>query len=271
MSRRTRKVTRWAWRTGAAGLLTALALTTSAGAQSGVVMGTEEELLHLLDNGGGIAVDFNVDDVNLTQAIVIGRADTLGFNEMDIDLVLIDNDSTLSNGDASVFFNSSDASLRLGSGSAAEPGRDGDLFVEDGLGITTIQINGDSGNIVQEIDNIGAVTNFDGNGAVKAWAIIDADGTVIRCWNCNTNASETQRLSEGKYEVDFTIGNIDKRPVLATRACATPGNPLAPATQCAPFSDEIRISPRLLDSSSIWVLVANDEGNQDDTFTLVVF
>lgn len=244
----------------------------SAMAQSGVVMGADEELFHLLDNSGGIAVDFNVDDVNTTQQIVFGRADTAGFDEMNIDLVLIDNDSTLDNLDPSILLDSSDAAIRLGSGSAAEPGRDGDLFIEDGLGITTIQINGDSGNIDQEIDNSGSVTDFDGNGAIKAWAHISFSGDVVRCWNCNTDSADTQRIATGEYEVSFSVGNIDKRPVLATRACPQPGNPFDPFVQCTLIDGSIFVSPRLLDSQSFFVGIKNGDGEpQNGTFTIIVF
>ena len=57
----------------------------------------------------------------------------------------------------------------------------------------------------------GNVTNLfsneedESNGLVKAWAQIDADGTIIACWRCNTDPAETRRTSTaGHYEVDFT-------------------------------------------------------------------
>lgn len=245
-----------------------LTLGAPAAAQSGVVMGDGETILHLLDNNGGVAVDFDVDDVFTNEQIVIGRADTTGLDEMYINLVLVDGKSTLAADDPSVFLGSSQAEIRLGSGSASEPGEDGDLYLEDGFGVTTININGVTGNIEQLIDNVGPPF-LDGNGAVKAWAIIDVLGNVVRCWNCNTSSSQTQRLDVGDYEVDFTIiGAISNRPVLAVSSCPV-SNFLG--IQCE-LVDTVTVSPRFGDDSSFFVRNNNSDGDpKDGSFTIVVF
>jgi hypothetical protein len=56
------------------------------------------------------------------------------------------------------------------------------------------------------------------NGLVKAWAQVNADGTVESCWRCNKDPTQTHRLDVGIYEVDFTplSTNISGRPRTAT-------------------------------------------------------
>jgi hypothetical protein len=49
---------------------------------------------------------------------------------------------------------------------------------------------------------------------VIAWARINADGTVASCLNCN--ASGTSLLLTGRYQVDFTLGDITGVPRSAT-------------------------------------------------------
>lgn len=245
-------------------------------AQSGVILGTGEEILHLLDNSGGIAVDFNVDDLNTPQSVEFGRADLSGTDESDVDIVLIDSNSTLSVSDRSIHLDASAADIILGSGSVTQPGSAGTLTIRDTTGFLKTQIDGDTGNIVQIVDNVGAsATDFDSNGAVKAWAIINGDGTVARCWNCNTSLASTRRISTGVYEVDFlslTFGDLDKRPVLASLACATPFFPGLPDSQCLLFQGSIQVSPRLGDASSYRVRTHKTDGSLvDSSFTIVVF
>jgi hypothetical protein len=45
---------------------------------------------------------------------------------------------------------------------------------------------------------------LDAGTANKAWANMNADGTIAACWRCNTDPAETLRTATGVYEVDFT-------------------------------------------------------------------
>jgi hypothetical protein len=70
--------------------------------------------------------------------------------------------------------------------------------------------NEDGANAVDLQASTGNVTNLfsnepdQSNGLVKAWARINANGTIAACWRCNKDPSETRRISAGLYEVDFT-------------------------------------------------------------------
>ncbi len=250
-----------------------LTVVASLGAQSGVILGNGDDLLRLLDDGGNVAVVFDVNDVNTTQVVRFGRADPSGFDEMNIDIELIDEGSTLAADDRSIFLDSSAANITLGSGSSTEPGSDGDLFLEDGLGTTNILIDGATGNFTQNIDNTGTTFDFDGNGAVKAWAIIESDGTVARCWKCSGAASNTSQVDTGQYQVGFNLNGIENRPVLATVSCPVSSIGILPAIfQCAQAGATINVAPRLFTDSAYFVFTRDSAGTPSDrAFTLVVF
>ncbi len=93
--------------------------------------------------------------------------------------------------------------LKLG-----KPGNDGDLIVRDSSKVSSVQIDGDTGDVTN---------SFAGNGLVKAWAMINADGTVSAFWRCNPAATSLIN-NPGSYQVDFTpvSTNITGRPRLAT-------------------------------------------------------
>lgn len=59
-------------------------------------------------------------------------------------------------------------------------------------------------------------TGVAGEGFVKAWARINADGTVASCYKCNSGA--TLQLGTGQYAVDFSplSSDITGRPRSAT-------------------------------------------------------
>lgn len=143
-------------------------------------------------------------------ALVLGSS---GTSPSDMDLIVFDPSTAFDHAfEVALYFNSSSARMTLGSGSVSEPGDDGEILLLDGMGSSLLELDGGTGNIEQDVDNI-AIAN--GNGAVKAWAKIDADGTVFQCWKCNLSAAQTRRLDEGDYEVDFELGNIQARPRLA--------------------------------------------------------
>ncbi len=87
-------------------------------------------------------------------------------------------------------------------------GNDGDLIVRDSSKVSSVQIDGDTGDVTN---------SFAGNGLVKAWARINSNGSVASCWRCNPAA--TSLISNpGSYQVDFTPVSTDitGRPRLAT-------------------------------------------------------
>ncbi len=135
-------------------------------------------------------------------------------------------------------------------------GADGDLIVKDSLGIPTLSVDGDTGTI----SNI-----LSGNGLVKAWAEISADGSIVRCWRCNTDTAQTRSISTGTYEVDFTpLGNdISTRPFVVS---ITRNEPIVPSGRM------VNGAIRNLDPSSIWVGIYDSVGNTfNSAFTVVIY
>lgn len=159
-------------------------------------------------------------DLGAFNVLLLGRADPGGAASSDVDLRLVDPNSELSATDPAVSFNASGASLVLGSGNAGAPGADGDLLIQDGMGATTLILDGASRNATQTIDPADPTA---GNGFVKAWAKIAADGTVVSCWNCNESIFATYRLDTGEYRVQFTVGDISSRPVSAVISAHSSG------------------------------------------------
>ena len=98
--------------------------------------------------------------------------------------------------------------------SLKETGKDGRLQVKDADNATAVSLDGSSGNLTNLFSNL----EDESNGLVKAWAQINADGTIAACWRCNRNTAETGRIVTGRYEVDFTplATDISGRPRSAT-------------------------------------------------------
>ncbi len=168
-------------------------------------------------------------------AVRVGRGGSATTNE-NTDLFVIDPDFSSNETEPVLQMDASVGSLTLGSGSSVTPGEGGEVFVENGSGATNVWLYGTgqaflgsfgtSGSL--SLDNgtgswssivlsgsSGNLTNqFGGNGLVKAWARINANGTVASCYRCNAAAAETQSLGTGFYEVDFTpVGtDISSRP-----------------------------------------------------------
>jgi hypothetical protein len=178
---------------------------------------------------------------------------TLGANGVagdDGDLYLRDVDGLTNN----IIMPGSTADVRFGS---TVSGDDGDLSLSDGSADNfAIDLEGSSGTIYNKLS---------GNGLVKGWARINADGTVASCWNCTTSTSETQNLGTGAYEVDFPFigADISSRPVL----CAAGHTGVFGA---AAF--QIYCVQRSLDPSSIYLQTRNATGTLvDSPFTVVVY
>jgi hypothetical protein len=90
----------------------------------------------------------------------------------------------------------------------------GRLRVRDDDGTTAVELRADDGNVTNLFANDPSASN----GLIKAWAQINADGTIAACWRCNRDPDETQQLAPGSYEVDFTPLDTDitGRPRMAT-------------------------------------------------------
>lgn len=148
-------------------------------------------------------------------------------------------------------------------------GADGEAF----LGSTTTGDDGDislsngtSSNFALDLEGSnGTITNIiTGNGIVKAWARMNSNGTVASCYRCSTSAANTNRISLGNYEVDFTIdANIDSRPVV----CSSGHNAVSGTSGAG-----ISCVGRTLDDSSVFVSTFSPAGTSVDSyFTIVVF
>ena len=135
-------------------------------------------------------------------------------------------------------------------------GSNGTVIVKKSNGDTQIKLKGRSATILNA---------FGGNGTVKAWAQINANGTIDSCWRCNKSVAETKKLGTGTYEVDFTplSSDITSRPRLAT----VDGHDglFAP-------SNIINVVTRSGDPSSVFVkLISRLGANSDAPFTLLIF
>jgi hypothetical protein len=135
-------------------------------------------------------------------------------------------------------------------------GSNGKVIVKKSNGVTNIKLKGRSGTIQNA---------FGGHGTVKAWAQIDANGTIDSCWRCNKSAAETRKLGTGIYEVDFTplSSDITSRPRLAT--IDAHDGLFAP-------SNIIVVVTRSGDPSSVFVSLISRLGAASDApFTLLIF
>ena len=91
-----------------------------------------------------------------------------------------------------------------------ESGRDGRVQIRDADNAAALTLNGATATVTNLFSNL----EDESNGLVKAWARINADGSVAACWRCNTDPAETRRTGAGIYEVDFTplATDIQGRP-----------------------------------------------------------
>jgi len=213
----------------------------------------EDIVLGISTNSGSLRVEASTgaDYLYASSNLYLGQS---GSPSADVDLLI--RDPFYPTNEYSLNFNASLADLRLGSGTAATPGDDGDIFLEDGKGVTSIQLNGSTGTVQNNI--------LGGNGLVKAWAKINSNGTINSSWNCNTSAAETRRVAVGAYEVDFTplSTNIGSRPRMAVLDTHTTGS----------TTGFISVATRAGDPSSVYVLtLATNGANADRSFTLIIY
>ncbi len=88
-------------------------------------------------------------------------------------------------------------------------GADGDVILLDSTGLnTTVHIDGTTAT---------ATNALAGNGFVKGWARMKADGTLLSCYNCDSDPLKTLRTALGTYYVDFSpiASDISTRPRMA--------------------------------------------------------
>ena len=128
-------------------------------------------------------------------------------------------------------------------------------------GAKAVELDAGSANVTNLLSN----EADESNGLVKAWAQINADGSIDSCWRCNTDTAETQRLNAGEYEVDFTpLGtDISVRPRSAILNNPGAGTPAAGV---------IDLADRGGDPSSIFVDTADTNGTLSDRpFVLIIY
>ncbi len=113
----------------------------------------------------------------------------------------------------------------------------------------------------------GDTTNpLSGNGIVKAWARINANGTVESCYRCDPR--DTRRLNLGDYEVSFRplATDIRGRPRLATL------DTFGDIPNVSSVIGEISLADRMGQADEVFVQTANSSGNDADRrFVLVIF
>jgi hypothetical protein len=142
-----------------------------------------------------------------------------------------------------------------------QPGKNGRLRVRDQGGEIAVELDARSGNVTNLFSN----DPDESNGLVKAWAQINADGTIEACWRCNTDTNETRRFNTGAYEVDFTplAPDITGRPRSATIDNLGGGD--------APIA-VLYLADRDGDPSSVFVDTNNLAGaNLDAPFVLTIY
>jgi hypothetical protein len=140
-------------------------------------------------------------------------------------------------------------------------GKQGRLRVMNSAGTPAVELNASNATVTNLFDN----GQNKSNGLVKAWAQINADGTIAACWRCNTSTAETNRITTGQYEVDFTplSTDITGRPRLA----ALDGHTTSTVTD-----GTITLADRSGDPSSVFLRSHDQAGNfADKPFVLMIY
>jgi len=138
---------------------------------------------------------------------------------------------------------------------------DARLQLKDDAGVQGVQLRATTGNVINRFSNDEEASN----GLVKAWAQIEADGTIVACWRCDTDSAETRRFGTGSYEVDFTplATDITGRPRSAIIDDLFDG-------EAEPGS--ITLADRELDASSIFIATHDPTGAfSDRPFILIIY
>jgi hypothetical protein len=142
-----------------------------------------------------------------------------------------------------------------------QDGTNGLLRVRDADGDDAVALNASTATLTNLFDN----AENKSNGVVKAWAQINANGTIEACWRCNIDTAETNRVATGEYHVDFTplSTDISGRPRSATIDNLT-GNQATPGA--------IDLADLFSDPSTVVVHTANVNGvDSDRPFVLIIY
>lgn len=184
-----------------------LSTTPEAGAQSTVsidsdrieILDTDGDSAVLLDNGADYTAGGNGRTANLNLRASDGPT-TLFYNAFQAQLILGGgtHEGIVLLRDDNGTTTTIEADGRTGAVYLGGNGEDGDLIVYDNTDSETFRINGQTGS---------ATNAFGANGLVKAWARMNADGTVLSCWRCDSAA--TFRLAAGAYIVSFAPLGLD--------------------------------------------------------------
>jgi hypothetical protein len=217
----------------------------------------------------------------------VGRGGSVEINE-NTDLLVIDPDFAALSTEPVMTMDASLGTLTLGSGNSVNVGEQGELLLESGTGATNVWLYGNGGaylgssgfpgyfaidngtnswsSIQLSGSNGNVVNQFGGNGVVKAWARINADGTVASCYRCDPSATETRLIPgfTGAYEVDFTpVGtDISSRPWSCSLGTGAVFGAIG----------QIGCVQRSGDPSSIFVEIRNTAGaTANQAYTVVVY
>lgn len=171
--------------------------------------------------GGGEDADVTLRDGLGNALLSYGGAAgdlILGGGDQDGDIILRDTDGTTTTINLLGEF----GFIQLGS-----VDDDGDLRLwdNDPDDEFSIDLDGGTGNVTNQLG---------GNGLLKAWARIRADGTVESCFRCNPDPAKTFRENDGVYRVDFGVLGTDllSRPMLC-KSGALPFGVYLLSAQCS--------------------------------------
>ena len=227
------------------------------------ILGASDDPVMSLNDGG----DIYLGGADVCGDITVYRYDdgaTLRFNGWLGDLTLggatggnsQDGDIFLKNADGATTTVSIDGNLGLLELGA--PGEDGDIEIFDDTGAQSFYVDGRTGNVTNDVG---------GNGLVKGWANINADGTIAACWRCDTNTSNTYKSSTGSYYVSFSPVGAD----ITTRAAICSVGHLGRAGGLANATIDCSRSASYPERVYVSIEGAATQAQADRPFTVLLF
>ena len=130
---------------------------------------------------------------------------------------------------------------------------DGRLQLQDDARVQGVQLRATTGNVINRFSN----EEDQSNGLVKAWAQINADGTIAACWRCNTDTAETRRFSPGntrstshRSPPTSPDGRGQQRSTTSGDGTEDPGS--------------ITLADREFDASSVYVNTTDADGTESN-------
>ncbi len=133
---------------------------------------------------------------------------------------------------------------------------------------STFDIWGDHNNDwVQLSGSTPSPVSVAGGPAVKAWARMNADGTINSCFLCSTDTFYTKRLGTGRYQVDF----YDYKDGIHDR----PRSAALDSHSSLVYTGTISMANRVggdWDSAEVWVGTYDSTGAYADRpFTIIIY